>query len=232
MGVMSHVEGSQFPPANLFNNCGLKNCDMQEEIWKDVVGYEGLYQVSNLGRVKSLDRKIYFKMPFYPYSNSVRVSRGRILKNPINTAGYPEVRLSKNGNYRTCTVHRLKAEAFIPNPENKRTVNHRDGIKSNNGYHIDGKDNLEWATDSENITHAYRELGAKSALTGKFGSKNPFSKSIIQYTKDGKFIAEYDSMSEAQRKTGIRQGNISSCCCMRPGCKTAGGFIWKFKKQM
>lgn len=105
---------------------------MSKEIWKDIEGYEGLYQVSNLGRVKSKLRK------------------GRILK-PINTKKYYSVILCKNSTTKEIYVHRLVAYAFIPNPQNKPFINHIDGNKQNNYV-----ENLEWCTQSENCRHAYK----------------------------------------------------------------------------
>lgn len=107
-----------------------------EEIWKDVKGYEGLYQVSNLGKVKSL-----------PKVGSVKEN---ILKNFIKDQGYLAVTVSKNDKRKTYLNHRLLAISFIPNPENKLEVNHKNGIKDDNRV-----DNLEWCTHSENIKHAY-----------------------------------------------------------------------------
>lgn len=104
-----------------------------KEIWKDVVGYEGLYKVSSLGRVKG---------------------KKGIIKTQYNNHKYPLLHLYKNGVSRAYTVHRLVAMAFIPNPEHKPQVNHIDGDKSNNNL-----DNLEWATESENQIHRYHVLG-------------------------------------------------------------------------
>ena len=108
------------------------------EKWKDVVSYEGLYQISNFGRVKG---------------------KHRIKSQQDNGKGYLMVRLNKNGKSRWHLVHRLVAKAFIENPENKPTVNHIDGNRKNNKFN-----NLEWATYSENNLHSYRSNGRKSAL--------------------------------------------------------------------
>jgi hypothetical protein len=113
-----------------------------KEVWKDIVGFEGFYQVSNLGRVKSLEKKV-------PYGYGLRTIPERILKNNINQCGYCYVVLYKDTCKRKHKVHRLVAEAFIENPNNKKCVNHKDGNKQNNCV-----DNLEWVTHSENMQHA------------------------------------------------------------------------------
>lgn len=122
------------------------------EIWKSVVGYEGFYEVSNMGRVRSLDRK---------NSRGSRV-KGRYLKYKKTSRGYLSLQLCG----KDCLIHRLVAKAFIPNPENKPQVNHIDGNKENNCI-----ENLEWCTSSENNKHRY-----SSGLHNQDGVKNPASK--------------------------------------------------------
>lgn len=151
-----------------------------------------------------------------PYNNPT----GRIKKLKLrhDTNGYVSVTLSGQRSYR---VHRLVAEAFIPNPENKPEVNHIDGNKQNNNV-----SNLEWCSHSENNIHAYRVLGKKSHLEGKLGKNNPFSKRVLQI-KDGKIIAEFYGTGEASRQTNIGQDSICRCCNGKR--KTAGGFQWTYK---
>lgn len=127
---------------------------MPTEIWKDIAGYEGLYQVSNFGRVKSLPRTVtYTRICNNKEQNVISHHSGRIMSLPTNGAGYIHVPITRGKNMQ---VHRLVAEAFIPNPENKPFVNHIDGNKTNNRV-----DNLEWVTNRENQRHAIDVLGRK-----------------------------------------------------------------------
>jgi hypothetical protein len=115
-----------------------------KEVWKDIENYEGLYQVSSIGRIKSLERTVYAG------SGRTRIQRERLLTNSINDNGYYRVNLWRNNIFKVRKVHRLQMEAFVPNPENKRTVNHKNGIKTDNRLC-----NMEWATHSENNQHAW-----------------------------------------------------------------------------
>lgn len=134
------------------------------EIWKDVKGFDGFYQVSNLGRVKSVSRKI---------GNCFRKEKIRSLS--LTKDGYVKLRLSYCGKDVTKRVHRLVAEAFIPNPENKETVNHKDGNKLNNCIY-----NLEWADRSEQMYHAYKHSLKKSER----GTENAQSKLTVEQIKE------------------------------------------------
>jgi len=188
------------------NNKAALNC---VEIWKDIVGYEGMYQVSNLGRVKSL--------------NYNRTGKENILSTSKNK-GYFNVVLSKKG-FKPFTVrtHRLVAEAFIPNPQNKPQVNHIDGNKLNNNI-----ENLEWNTASENQQHAY-DTGLKiSNWLNKKGKENHLSKIIYQYTKDLQFIKKWYCIMDAVRELNIKHSNISRC--VNGKRKSTGGFRWSYTK--
>lgn len=114
------------------------------EIWKSILGYEGLYEVSNLGRVRSLDRRVSYT------NGQVHIHKGRILKPGVSN-GYMQVHLCNNGSMKQPLVHRLVAEAFIPNPDNLPQVNHKDENPSNNNV-----DNLEWCTSEYNINYGTR----------------------------------------------------------------------------
>ncbi len=118
--------------------------EKEAETWVSILGYDGYYEVSSAGLVRSVERKV-------PYVKGVRTLKSKTLNGRINNRGYREVRLSKNGNTYTKLVHILTATAFVPNPESKPEVNHLDGDKLNNHY-----SNFEWTTHSENVLHAYR----------------------------------------------------------------------------
>lgn len=149
---------------------------------------------------------------------------GRIKKLLPNQdgSGYYYINLYKNNKRYNKHIHRLIAETFILNPENKPQVNHKNGIKTDNRV-----ENLEWVTASENINHAYKVLGRKGVRLGKFGKNCPMHTKIIQQIKNGKIISEYYGICEAERKTGIYFTNIWSCC--KGIRKTAGGYSWKYK---
>lgn len=147
---------------------------------------------------------------------------GRIKKlKPHKTHGYIIVQLSRNKKNFHKLVHRLVAQAFIPNPKNKREVNHINGIKTDNRV-----ENLEWVTSSENKNHAYKVLKQEGHLTGKYGKLHPKSKIVLQI-KNNIIINKFYGRLEAQRMTGINAYSIWLCCVGK--AKTAGGFEWKYK---
>lgn len=175
---------------------------MEKEIWKDVVGYEGLYQISNLGNLKSLEKIIHQRKRAYK-------AKEKIMKPNILTTGYYYANLYKNGVVKKYVLHRLVANAFLPNLLNKPEVNHIDGNKLNNCV-----SNLEWVTNKENVIHAIK-TGLK-----KYDTQSTKIKQI----RNGVVINVYNSIHEAGRKTKINSGNISSVINGRR--KKAGGYNW------
>ena len=193
------------------------------EIWKPVKGYEGLYEVSSMGRVRSLGGMIIRKNGYH------KTFQGRILKPWLNR-GYEQVYLCNDFGRKHRLVHILVCSAFKPNPDNKPFVDHIDGNRRNNRI-----DNLRWCTAKENqnfeLAKAHMseaQRGEKHHMYGKFGADNPSSMPVSQYTKDGVFVRSFPAIMEAHRQTGISFSNIASVC--RGTRKFAGGYIWKFIK--
>lgn len=181
------------------------------EIWKDINGYESIYQVSNLGNIRCLH---------FGNKNSNVIKN---LKASFNNAGYLKIELHKDGKRKMFYVHRIVANAFIPNPNNLPQINHIDGDKTNNKI-----SNLEWVTSKENINHAIsNNLATMNHMSGRKGKLHPNSKPILQYDISGIFICEWYGIAEASRNTGISESAISNC--LNNHHKSSGGFIWKFK---
>ena len=174
---------------------------MTEEVWRDVKGYEGLYQVSDQGRVKSLERK----------NSYGRTVKERILKPAFDGWGYLIVTLCAGGKRKNLMVHRLVCEAFNDNRDEKPEVNHINEIKTDNRAC-----NLEWCTRRENLNHGKRS--ERSAKT--------LSKPICQYTLDEKIVKTWTSLTEVKRQTGFGQSHISQVANGKR--KQAYGFIWKY----
>ena len=160
---------------------------MREEIeeWRDIIGYEGLYQVSIFGRVKSL-----------------KFGKEKILKPGTNACGYLQVILCKDGKKKVCNVHRLVANAFLPNPNNLPEVNHINEIKTDNRV-----SNLEWMTSKDNTRYSQ-------------------AVAVNQFTLDGRFIRTWDCIMEIQYQLGFNNRNIGSCCQGKR--KSAYGFLWRY----
>jgi len=189
---------------------------MKKEIWKDIPGYEGFYQISNLGKVRSLNRYVKSK------NNSIKLLKSKRMTISIYDVGYEYICLSKKGKRIKHKIHRLVALAFIPNPNNKPEVNHINGIKHDNNYL-----NLEWATSSENQQHAYRtglQIPQKNVRTG---IKNSNSKQVLKYDLHGELLDEYECARIAAEKHMVATSSITESC--RTGKIKVRGFVWKYK---
>jgi hypothetical protein len=186
---------------------------MEQEIWKEIPGYNGLYQVSNLGRVLSLDRTVTSRRGWSKFV------KGRILKQSIHHYGYPVVSLLKGNHSKQYAVHVLVGRAFIPNPEVLPCINHKDENKSNNNV-----DNLEWCTLQYNNDYGTRV----KRLTESQRNDPKKSKPVRQLTKSGEPIKDFPSIAEASRSLGVCETAIAAVCKGRKSHFTAGGFKWQF----
>lgn len=199
-----------------------------QEIWKDIVGYEGLYQVSNLGRIKSLAR----------IDTLGHKRKEHIMAIRTNKRGYQAVNLFKGKEY-THKIHRLVALAFIPNPHNYPMINHKDENPSNNCVN-----NLEWCDAKYNSNYGTRNDKISKAQLGKEhpwqkgnnnyfhthifkGRDNVCSKEVYQYDKNNKFIRKYDSVREASKNIGVSESMVGMVC--RGIRNNAKGYIFSYE---
>lgn len=170
-----------------------------KEEWKPIKGYEGQYEVSTLGRIKSLKRDVFRENR---YGKGFVKHKEMILANNIVKSGYVMTTLHKNGKPKSFFIHRLVAETFILNPNAYKEINHIDKNRQNNNVN-----NLEWCTRTYNNTYSK-------------------AKKVKQYDLHGNFIKTWGSIKEAAKGTNSYRANISSCC--RGKTKTTGGYIWKY----
>ena len=170
---------------------------MISETFRQVSGYEGLYLISDKGRVIS-ERK------------------QKIMRNGHNKCGYSFVILFKGGKSKLCLVHRLVAEAFIPNPDNLPCINHKDENKDNNSV-----ENLEWCTHQYNCNY-----GTRNERAGNRKRNGKLAKPVRQYSLDGEFIKDWPSAIEVTRQLGFNQGGISRCCLGQ--IVQAYGYKWEY----
>ena len=171
------------------------------EEWKDIEGYDGLYQVSSEGRVRSLPRN---------------TTKGQIIKPSIQNTGYYYVLLYKDGKAIRKTLHRIIAKAFIPNPDNKPQVDHINGDRTDCRI-----DNLRWVTPSENNSNPHRCKSFSISKNGKGYKK------VVQYSLDGVFIKEWDGSKQAAKSLGkTSSSHIVDCLSGRK--RSAYGYVWRY----
>ncbi len=192
----------------------MENDDFENEIWLPIADYPN-YQISNYGRVKSLERTIF--MP----NGGIKYIPEKLLTPCQSSNGYLKVNLYDNGKHKLISIHRLVANAFIPNHNNFPQINHKDENKENN--HID---NLEWCNCVYNINFGTRNK--KSSISQINHPKK--SKQVNQYSLDGKTLIKiWQSTHEIERQLGYSHQNISNCC--KGKYKSAYGSIWRFNEN-
>lgn len=179
------------------------------EKWKPVKDFDGYY-ISNLGRVKS--------------TRSFKGTQELILNGSFNQQGYKTITMMRKKKVYTKTLHRLLANAFIPNPNKLPCINHKNGIKTDNKI-----DNLEWCTYSHNNKEAYKMGLKEPAWTNNFGINHPNSKKVNQYDKNGNYIKTWDCISDVQRVMNILVTSIVNCC--NGYSNSAGGYKWRYTSE-
>lgn len=203
---------------------------MVTEVFKSIKGYEGLYEISNYGRVKRLGGIVLCK------DGKPKSVKEKILIGCNSGCGYRKVCLSKNGKINGKNVHTLVYETFIGSIPKGMEINHIDEDKINNAVWnlelVSHKDNLEWGTrgkrQSETIKEKYKtDMVFREGLIDRI-SKNwgKNKRKVKQYTKDGEFVKEWDSIKEAAIELGLKTPNIIACCKNKQ--KTCGGYEWKY----
>lgn len=188
-----------------------------EEIWKDIPGYEGYYQVSNFGRIKHC--AISSKPGTGNYAREER-----LIHPNKNNLGYYLASLYKGGKRKFMLVHRAVAMAFIPNPRGLPHVNHIDSNPTNNNVL-----NLEWCTPSQNAKHSYDTNNRRAKMNWKAGGQNHSAKAVCMLDKtNGNIVKTFECIMDAEREMGIL--NTSIVHCLKGKYKTAGGYKWIYAK--
>jgi hypothetical protein len=183
----------------------------EKEIWKDIAGYEGKYQVSNFGRIKSL-----------PINTGLKVGQRHFDKmlTPVkDTTGYYRVHLRRDGRDKRIAVHRLVAMAFVENPKMYKYVNHKDENKTNNNA-----SNLEWCTAKYNTNYGTSVQRRRNTFVGNHG------RPVDMFDMDGNFIKHYDC-TRSVMEDGFNPSGVYMCCCGKQGCTQSGGYVWRFSNK-
>lgn len=181
--------------------------DMNGEIWLPVVGYEGLYEISSHGRIKSLSR----------VDARGWLRRERMLRPGTVADGYLQVSLRRDGESKAFLVHRLVALAFVGNPDGLPIINHKNGARQDNR-----SENLEWCSQLQNVRHSIERLGRKPPRVYR-GAEHGSSKNVLAISGSGERL-EFGSASEAAKHVGVDPSTISLCCTG----KLNGAKGWKF----
>lgn len=200
----------------------------QEEIWKPIKGYEGLFEISNKGRVKSLEK-------YVSQGTFLRHVPEHILSVYINAYGYPCISLRKKGKKQNKLIHRLLMEAFVPNPENKPDVDHLNGDKMD--FRLE---NLKWVSPKENMNNpntikklkdsfSRQEVVDKRMETNRLQNAKNAPRRVFAYSLDGYLLGEFKSLSEASRSTGATLRGIK--IALDNSSKTSAGFLWTTQKR-
>lgn len=192
-----------------------QSADVAPVVHKQVVGYEGLYEVDQFGRVYGIDRTKTVVDNERIYEKPIA---GRQMKQSIHTKGYKTVSLTKNGSTKTVFVHRIVAEAFLPNPNNLPMVNHKDEDKTNNFI-----DNLEWCTASYNRTYGKAVERQAKKIRGRESEKKI---AVIQKDMNGEFLNWFDSLTKASENVNGSTSSISAVC--KGKRKMAYGYLWEY----
>lgn len=180
------------------------------EIWKEIPGLEGKYSASNKGRIKT--------------HIGIYMAKDRPLKLSSAPSGHLVVRIRYNDCTKTESVHRLIARSFIPNPENKEFINHKNGIPYDNRI-----ENLEWATPSENSKHSFTHLNRKGSQIGRTGGLSPHRRAVIQSTISGEIINRYDTVKQAADSIGLSSAAIIMACKKH---RASGGYAWAYEDNL
>ena len=181
-----------------------------KEIWKNIKGYENLYEVSNYGNVRSLDH-------YRNNNNGIAFQKGKILKPGIQNTGYASVVLSKEGKTKCYKVHRLVAETFIPNTNNYKCVNHKDENKLNNMV-----ENLEWCNHEYNNNYGTKQERYKKSMRKSVGRK------VNQYDLEGNFIKKWNCFAEIEEYLNKKRAGTPIWMCCNKKIKTAYGYKWEY----
>lgn len=218
-------------PFFIISSLTSSNIDKMEivELWKPLVGFEGYYEISTLGRVKSIKRIVYNS------KGKQRTVHEKIIKPLINRHGYSSVSLYKNGVKTNVKIHRMVALTFIPNIENKPFIDHINTIRHDNRL-----ENLKWATRIENahnpITQSKmigRNHASGETIILARNNKKSYGaeRAVLQISINGDIINEFKSIREAGREFNNSSGAISSCCRKKKNYKTVHGYIWRYKDE-